>query len=159
MNGVCLTVTHHDGDTFTVGLAPETLRRTNLGDLAAGDQVNLERALAAGARMGGHYVQGHVDGVGVIKAVRPEGDSLWMTFSAPEDLLRYLVVNRQGGITQMQDMRSSEAQRRLQAIGTLITQDNGLRPANTCPGSCGQAEEQADQDGVHANREYTRVWN
>jgi len=92
VNGVCLTVTHHDGDTFTVGLAPETLRRTNLGDLAAGDQVNLERALAAGARMGGHYVQGHVDGVGVIKAVRPEGDSLWMTFSAPEDLLRYLVV-------------------------------------------------------------------
>jgi diaminohydroxyphosphoribosylaminopyrimidine deaminase/5-amino-6-(5-phosphoribosylamino)uracil reductase len=92
VNGVCLTATHHDGTTFTVGLAPETLRRTNLGDLVAGDRVNLERALAAGARMGGHYVQGHVDGVGVVKAVRPEGDSLWMTFSAPEDLLRYLVV-------------------------------------------------------------------
>ncbi len=92
VNGACLTVTRCDADGFTVGLAPETLRRTNLGDLAAGDGVNLERALAVGARMGGHYVQGHVDGVGVIESVRPEGDSLWMTFRAPADLLPYLVV-------------------------------------------------------------------
>ena len=92
VNGVCLTVTHYDAAAFTVGLAPETLRRTNLGDLRAGDGVNLERAVAAGGRMGGHYVQGHVDGTGEIVAARPEGDSLWMTFRAPADLLPYLVV-------------------------------------------------------------------
>ena len=92
VNGVCLTVTARDVDGFTVGLAPETLRRSNLGDLGAGNGVNLERAVAAGGRMGGHYVQGHVDGVGEIVGVRPEGDSLWMTFKAPVDLLPYLVV-------------------------------------------------------------------
>jgi riboflavin synthase len=92
VNGVCLTVTARDAGGFTVGLAPETLRRTNLGDLAPGDGVNLERALAVGGRMGGHYVQGHVDGVGTIAAARPEGDSLWMTFRAPAELLPYLVV-------------------------------------------------------------------
>jgi riboflavin synthase len=92
VNGVCLTVTQYDAAAFTVGLAPETLRRTNLGDLRAGDGVNLERAVAAGGRMGGHYVQGHVDGTGEIVAARPEGDSLWMTFRAPADLLPYLVV-------------------------------------------------------------------
>jgi riboflavin synthase len=92
VNGACLTVTDFDADSFTVNLAPETLRRTNLGDVQPGDGVNLERALAVGARMGGHYVQGHVDGVGEIVSVRPEGDSLWMTFRAPADLLPYLVV-------------------------------------------------------------------
>ncbi len=92
VNGVCLTVTQYDAAAFTVGLAPETLRRTNLGDLRAGGGVNLERAVAAGGRMGGHYVQGHVDGTGEIVAARPEGDSLWMTFRAPADLLPYLVV-------------------------------------------------------------------
>ena len=92
VNGVCLTVTAHDAGGFTVGLAPETLRRTNLGDLRPGVRVNLERAVAAGGRMGGHYVQGHVDGVGEIVSARPEGDSLWMTFRAPPDLLPYLVV-------------------------------------------------------------------
>ena len=92
VNGVCLTVTQHDVAAFTVGLAPETLRRTNLGDLRPGDGLNLERAIAAGGRMGGHYVQGHVDGTGEILGARPEGDSLWMTFRAPTDLLAYLVV-------------------------------------------------------------------
>jgi riboflavin synthase len=92
VNGVCLTVTAHDARGFTMGLAPETLRRTDLGDLRPGDRVNLERAVAAGGRMGGHYVQGHVDGTGEIVSVRPEGDSLWMTFRAPSDLLPYLVV-------------------------------------------------------------------
>jgi riboflavin synthase len=92
VNGVCLTVTEFDADGFTVGLAPETLRRTDLGDLRPGGRVNLERAVAAGGRMGGHYVQGHVDGTGEIVSVRPEGDSLWITFRAPADLLPYLVV-------------------------------------------------------------------
>jgi riboflavin synthase len=92
VNGVCLTLTHCDDSSFTVGLSPETLRRTNLGALAPGSGVNLERAVLVGSRLGGHYVQGHVDGVGTIAAVRPERDSLWMTFAAPEDLLPYLVV-------------------------------------------------------------------
>src|SRR3954447_17115425 len=92
VNGVCLTVTAYDAAGFTVGLAPETLRRTDLGDLTAGARVNLERAVAAGGRMGGHYVQGHVDGTGEIVAARPEGDCLWMTFRAPPELLPYLVV-------------------------------------------------------------------
>ena len=92
VNGVCLTVTGQGAEDFTVGLAPETLRRTDLRDLRSGDRVNLERAVVAGGRMGGHYVQGHVDGTGEVTSVRPEGDSLWMTFRAPADLLRYLVV-------------------------------------------------------------------
>jgi len=92
VDGACLTVTRCDVRSFTVGLAPETLRRTNLGDRRPGDGVNLERAVAVGGRMGGHYVQGHVDGVGHISALRPEGDSLWMTFAAPRELLPYLVV-------------------------------------------------------------------
>ncbi len=92
VDGVCLTVTDRNATAFTVGLAPETLRRTSLGDRQHGDGVNLERAVTAGARLGGHYVQGHVDGTGEIVASRPDGDSLWMTFRAPPELLRYLVV-------------------------------------------------------------------
>lgn len=91
INGTCLTVTAFTADTFTVGLSPETLRRTNLGDLRANDEVNLERSLAADGRIGGHFVQGHVDGTGVLRAFRPEGDSLWVTIDADPQLLRYIV--------------------------------------------------------------------
>lgn len=91
VNGACLTVTAPSADSFNVGLAPETLRRTNLGDLAPGDGVNLERSLAANGRVGGHFVQGHVDGTGVIQAFKPEGDSLWVTVGAAPHLLRYIV--------------------------------------------------------------------
>lgn len=91
INGACLTVTGLTDATFTVGLSPETLRRTNLGDLRPGDEVNLERSLAFNGRIGGHFVQGHVDGTGVIRAFRPEGDSLWVTVAAPRELLRYIV--------------------------------------------------------------------
>jgi riboflavin synthase len=92
VDGACLTVTALQDGAFTVGLAPETLRRTNLGERQPGDSVNLERAVAVGERLGGHYVQGHVDGVGKVLARVPEGDSLRVTFSAPPDLMRYLVV-------------------------------------------------------------------
>jgi riboflavin synthase len=92
VDGTCLTVTELGSGGFRVGLSPETLRRTNLGERRVGDAVNLERALAVGGRMGGHYVQGHVDGVARIVARRQEGDSLVMTFSAPTDLLPYIVV-------------------------------------------------------------------
>lgn len=91
VNGVCLTVTAFDAETFTVGLAPETRARTNLEALAPGAPLNLERALLPTTRMGGHYVQGHVDATGVIAAFRPDKDALWLTVEAPRDLMRYIV--------------------------------------------------------------------
>jgi riboflavin synthase len=91
VNGVCLTVTEFTGDSFTIGVSPETQRRTNLGDLRAGDPVNLERSLQFGGRMGGHYVQGHVDGTGEILRVLPDGDSLRVTIKAPARLMPYIV--------------------------------------------------------------------
>ena len=78
VNGVCLTVTEFDEKRFAVGLAPETIRRTNLVNLKAGDPINLERALAADGRNSGHFVQGHVDDVGIIEELRPDGDSLYV---------------------------------------------------------------------------------
>lgn len=90
--GVCLTVTAQSESTFLVGLSPETLRRTNLGTLRAGDPVNLERALTYGGRMGGHYVQGHIDGVAHISAIRHEGESKFITITPPADLLKYIVM-------------------------------------------------------------------
>ncbi|MCG8346379.1 MAG: riboflavin synthase [Chloroflexales bacterium] len=91
INGACLTVTALTNDSFTVGLSPETLRRTNLGRLQQGDGVNLERALAFGGRMSGHYVEGHVDGVGEIVAIAPDGEAKYVTIRPPAPLLRYIV--------------------------------------------------------------------
>lgn len=91
VNGVCLTVTDLSAGAFTFGLAPETLSRTNLGDLKAGDGVNLERSMAADGRFGGHFVQGHVDGTGVLTGRTPDGDSLRMTVQTPPALMRYVV--------------------------------------------------------------------
>jgi riboflavin synthase len=91
VNGVCLTITALDADSFTVGVSPETLRRTSLGDLRMGSPVNLERSLRFGGRMGGHYVQGHVDGAGAIRAVAPDGESLRVTIAPPPSLLPYIV--------------------------------------------------------------------
>ena len=91
VNGVCLTVGETDGGTLTFYAMPETLRRTALGDLSEGSAVNLERAMAAGSRFGGHIVQGHVDGVGEVLGVRPEGEAEIWEFGAPEAVLRYAV--------------------------------------------------------------------
>ena len=91
IDGTCLTVTALAPGWFEVGLSPETLRRTSLGERQAGDGVNLERAVAAGARMGGHYVQGHVDATGQIVEKRADGSSLRLTFSVPAALERYVV--------------------------------------------------------------------
>ncbi|MQL80833.1 hypothetical protein Taro_013294 [Colocasia esculenta] len=93
VNGTCLTVTHFDAaaSNFTVGLSPETLRRTSLGEIREGSPVNLERALRPDSRMGGHFVQGHVDGTGEIAGVAEEGDSLRVRVRAPPELLRYVV--------------------------------------------------------------------
>ena len=90
--GVCLTVTAQSETTFLVGLSPETLRRTNLGILRNGDPVNLERALTYGGRMGGHSVQGHIDGIAHISAIRHEGESKFITITPPADLLKYIVM-------------------------------------------------------------------
>lgn len=80
VNGTCLTVTQFDTQLgeFVVGLSPETLRKTSLIELETGSLVNLERAVKPSTRMGGHFVQGHVDGTGEIVAKEPEGDSLWV---------------------------------------------------------------------------------
>ena len=91
MNGVCLTATELKDDTFKVGLAPETLRRTYLGELEKGDSVNLERASEIGGRNSGHFVQGHVDGVGKIIDRWEDEDSLFLKVFVDKDLLRYIV--------------------------------------------------------------------
>jgi riboflavin synthase len=91
VDGVCLTVTYLNGENFTVGLAPETRARTNLARLREGNRVNLERSLTPNSRMGGHFVQGHVDGLGVITAFRREQDALWVTVDAPAQLMPYIV--------------------------------------------------------------------
>ncbi len=91
VNGACLTVVDFTSDSFSVDLMPETIRRTNLGELRPGDGVNLERALSAADRMGGHFVQGHVEGTGRIAAFTPEGDAVIVRFEVPAEIGRYLV--------------------------------------------------------------------
>lgn len=91
VNGVCLTMTNLTHDSFTVGVSPETLRRSNLGRLSSGDKVNLERPLALGGRLGGHLVEGHVDGTAKVAAIRQDGKALLITFEAPRELMRYIV--------------------------------------------------------------------
>ncbi|MHB0923703.1 MAG: riboflavin synthase [Bellilinea sp.] len=91
VNGACLTVTQLTVNGFTVELSPETRSRTNLVHIRDGDLVNLERSLLPTSRLGGHFVQGHVDGAGVIAGFRKEQDSLWVSVRAPEELMRYIV--------------------------------------------------------------------
>ncbi len=91
INGACLTVVKIDRSSFCVELMPETLRRTNLGRLRYGDKVNLERAMPAKGRFGGHFVQGHVDDVGMVSSVWREGEAVMMKFSAPKNLMPYIV--------------------------------------------------------------------
>ncbi len=91
VNGTCLTVVELDGDSFRVDLAPETLRRTSLGELSVGSVANLERPLAASDRLGGHIVQGHVDATGRVMSVRPEGDCYIFRVRTPKRLMPYVV--------------------------------------------------------------------
>ncbi len=91
VNGACLTLTAHVGDSFAVDLSQETLERTNLGGLTTGDPVNLERALTPQSRMGGHIVQGHVDGVGTLASLAGERETMTLTVAAPAELDRYIV--------------------------------------------------------------------
>ena len=91
VSGPCLTVTAFDRDSFTVFVMPETLKRSTLGSLQAGSRVNLERALALGARLGGHMVSGHIDDQVTLRQRSNEGEAIILYFTAPRELLRYLV--------------------------------------------------------------------
>ena len=97
VNGICLTVTSLGGDSFTADVMHETLRRTALSRLAPGVRVNLERAMAADGRFGGHIVAGHVDGVGTVTDLRRDDNAIWYTFRADPQVLRYIV--EKGSIT------------------------------------------------------------
>lgn len=92
VNGVDLTVAHFDEEGFTANLMPETYRRSNLGELKPGDGVNLERAVPLGARMGGHWVRGVVEATGKLLSLTPEEDAVIARYSAPPEILRYVVV-------------------------------------------------------------------
>lgn len=90
VSGVCLTVVERRADSFAVEMVPETLRRTTLGALAAGDPVNLERAMRLDQRLGGHLVQGHVDGVAEVVRIEPEGEGRRLALELPQSLARFV---------------------------------------------------------------------
>ena len=91
VNGVCLTATGISGNIFTADVMPETLRRSGLGQLTGGSRVNLERAMAAGGRFGGHIVSGHIDGTGTIRELKREDNAVWVTIDCSPKILRYII--------------------------------------------------------------------
>ena len=91
VNGVCLTITSFNTNSFSVDIMPETLRQTNLGLLSAGDRVNLEMPLALGGQLGGHLVQGHVDATGRVASVTWDGEAMLIRFEVPPEVMRYIV--------------------------------------------------------------------
>ena len=91
VNGVCLTVVQRESVGFAADIGPETAKVTTLGGLKVDQPVNLERAMAANGRFGGHFVQGHVDGIGTVREVRLEGDARWITVAFPPELSPYFV--------------------------------------------------------------------
>ena len=97
VNGVCLTVVEHEGDEFTADVMAETLDRSSLGALAPGSPVNLERPVPLGGRLGGHLVQGHVDGVGTVLRVEQEGDAWLIDVALPDGLDELMVPH--GSVT------------------------------------------------------------
>ena len=96
-NGVCLTVTSFTPGVFVADVMPETMQRTNLGNLRPGDRVNLERALRVNGRLGGHIVAGHVDGVGRIMGIERDENAIWVTIAASGEILRYVI--EKGSVT------------------------------------------------------------
>lgn len=91
VNGICLTVVTMQPDGFTADVMAETVRRSGLGNCRSGDRVNLERAMAAGGRFGGHIVSGHIDGTGTVQSLSREENAVWVTIAAPPAILRYIV--------------------------------------------------------------------
>lgn len=96
-NGVCLTVTSFTNHSFSADVMHETLNRSSLGSLHIGSPVNLERAMLAGGRFGGHIVSGHIDGVGTISSIKEDDNAVWYTVEAPSNILRYII--EKGSIT------------------------------------------------------------
>jgi riboflavin synthase len=92
VNGCCLTVVKLEGEIFDMDLSGETLRRTSFGEMKDGTRVNLEKPLSAGAELGGHFVQGHVDGVGRVTALVPEGENWWLSVRVPDEVARYVAM-------------------------------------------------------------------
>ncbi len=92
VNGICLTVASLQNKGFLADVMPETMRRSGLGRLGAGDPVNLERALLASDRLGGHIVSGHIDGIGTLAEIREESNAVWMKIQTSDDILRYVVI-------------------------------------------------------------------
>ncbi len=90
-NGVCLTVTSFSSSKFTVDAMAETMRRSNLSNFSIGEEVNLERALRVGDRLGGHIVSGHIDGMGTISSFEKEDNAVWITINTSEQILKYIV--------------------------------------------------------------------
>lgn len=97
LNGVCLTVTSFDSHSYSVDIMHESLKRTNLGSLKSGSRVNLERAMAADGRFGGHIVAGHVDGTGKITSMEKDDNAVWIYIQAEPSVLKYIV--EKGSIT------------------------------------------------------------
>ena len=97
VNGVCLTVTSMGGSYYTADVMAETMNRSSLGQLSTGAKVNLERAMPANGRFGGHIVSGHIDGTGTVQSIEPDDNAVWYTIAAKADLLRYIV--EKGSIT------------------------------------------------------------
>lgn len=91
VNGICLTATSYTANSFTADVMHETLDRTALGTLKAGSQVNLERAMAANGRFGGHIVAGHIDGTGTITGIRKDSNAVWYTIGTTEKITKYIV--------------------------------------------------------------------
>lgn len=91
VNGVCLTVTDITADSFRADVMNETLKRSSLGDLRQGSNVNLERAMSANGRFGGHIVSGHIDGTGTITDIKKDGIAVWYTITTSSEILRYIV--------------------------------------------------------------------
>ncbi len=98
VNGVCLTARAFGSGTFSADVMPETLRKSNLGNLKKGDRVNLERAMTLGGRLGGHLMLGHVDATGKVVSIRPEGTAVVYTMSAPESVRRYILPQGSIGV-------------------------------------------------------------
>ncbi|MFL2855032.1 MAG: riboflavin synthase, partial [Pseudohongiellaceae bacterium] len=92
VNGCCLTVVEKDEQSFAADVSNESMRCTALGELGEGTEVNLEKAMLASSRFGGHIVSGHVDGVGALVSSQPDGQSLRLVFSAPDELKKYIAA-------------------------------------------------------------------
>ena len=92
INGVCLTVSGFDAKTFTVDVIPETVKSSTMHELKTGSPVNLERAMPANGRFGGHFVSGHIDGVGIVRSVKKEANALTKTIEISSELMKYMMI-------------------------------------------------------------------